>query len=206
MSENSLGHSSLLHMQTCNICEDLIEEQDVFLTCSTCHMHMHCVCWDLDAPVQVCEYLVNSLNNTCIRLFSPYCAADNHSSDIMRKLENRIRSLETKIADVDVSTCHSHPARKSNASVAACNTRPALPTNNRPHDNSIQSEVAETIDREQYKCNVIFCNMTVNGSNDVTKVESLLVHMTGKQPPPFHCRRIGKVITGKSRSIIPLLI
>ena len=60
-------------------------------------MHKYCVCWDPDIPVPVCEYLANSLNETCIRLFCPYCAADNHASDIMHKLEDRIRSLETKI-------------------------------------------------------------------------------------------------------------
>ena len=81
---------------------------------TTCHMHIHYVYWDPDAPVQECKYLANLLNNKCIRLFCPYCASDNHSSHIMRKLEDRIHSLETQMADVDVSTCHSYPARNKN--------------------------------------------------------------------------------------------
>ena len=83
------------------------------------------------------------------------------------------------MAEVNVSGDHYHTACKSYASVAPWNTRLASPATKWLHGNTIKSEIAEAIDQEWRKCNVIIDNMTDDGSDHVTRVESLLEYITG---------------------------
>ena len=59
---------------------------------------MHCVCWDPDAPEELCSYLSNaSDSNTRIRILCPLCASQQRS---LHYLEQSVCNLENCLSAI----------------------------------------------------------------------------------------------------------
>ena len=74
------------------------------------------------------------------------------------------------------------------------------PANNQ--DCTIQSEIAEVLEQDKRKKNIIIYNLTSSRTSDISRIEMLLEDITGYPPPAFYCRRIGKILAGKTRPVL----
>jgi hypothetical protein len=190
-SDNQVATVAKPANQKCCFCVNNIKDSEDFMFCYTCHKSMHCVCWDPDVPEQVLAYLVRaSCGNAGLRVYCATCAISTVT------LETRVQNIEAQLAP-------QQPA-KSYASVTASSS--SAPTSNMPpvnaQVNSFQYEIAEALEQEKRKKNVIIYNLTSSNDSDTSRVESLLVHVTGNPPPALSCRRLGKIIAGKTRPVL----
>ncbi len=201
--------STQAFVHNCGICEEIIEENDELLVCDTCHKHMHGVCWDPDAPTQVLAYLTNAGTNACVRVFCAQCAT---VTDIAQKIDQRMDKLEERLESAlrtlnDHSVGKSYAAVVQNQSAVAANQPTASPaaaprTTECSQPANIQNEIAEALDQERRKRNIVVFNLPATQASDSTRVSALFEHITGNRPPSFHCRRIGKLAQGKTQPIL----
>ena len=94
------------------------------------------------------------------------------------------------------------PAAISSKSYASAISKGAivLPPNDR--NCTIYSKIAELLEQEKRKKNIIIYNMTSSRKSDVSRIKMPLKDITGNSPPAFYCRRVGKTLAGKTRPVL----
>ena len=58
---------------------------------------MHSICWDVDIPTEVCEYLCKSKLNGTLSLLM-YCPTCSKLVDGLTNLDNGLRAVETSLS------------------------------------------------------------------------------------------------------------
>ena len=206
-SGDLINNPSNISMHDCCVYESGISKIDLYLQCNTCHSYMHGACWDNDASAQIYEYLLNASSNGCVhvRVYCHRCA----NRDILSKVDERIQKLEERI-ESSLRALSERPQDRTYATVAAQNI--AIPSNANPltqqpavqynRSGAIHNEVAEAMEKERRKRNIIVFNLLPSHSGDTVRLTALFEHLTGAKPPSFRSRRIGKPRTGKIQPVL----
>jgi hypothetical protein len=189
-----------ISMHNCCICEEEICSNVVYLKCKTCHKYMHGPCWDPDAPAQVCEYLSKVSSNAGVHVYCQHCVVLSNT-DVLSSINERIRKLEEHLSST-LRDFKDHSREKSYASYVAGEATVSPPSSLTPPSmqlkitasTGIQNEIAEAMDQERRKQNIVVFHMQSAPNGDTNRLTALFEHLTGTRPPSFRSCRLANLL------------
>ena len=190
---SSQSGASVSHNQVgkCSLCDELLYDSYYSSHCDNCGNSMHTVCWDPDAPLQVCKYLSESRVNENLAGLRVYCVYCVNIIDNMRNFESRLQAIEFSITSLQQLRDENKPSYAAVAKRNGNNLQPNSPPANTASSQapSVQEEVAEAFNKERRKLNVVIFNLAAksNTQNEDSVEEFFLDLVPGANATPLIC-------------------
>ena len=169
----------------CCICNNLISEKDNSLTFFQRNSNMYPSCFDLDLDDNVIVYLSKSSSN--FRLICHVCVTEPAGATNTCVIKKRLAAIEHQLARMNDNssnelscleplTIHLLPLQEKPTSVAT----EISGGNSHSRLIYIPDEIADALEKEKRKCNLIIYNLPPLSVNDAVRLGALFEHITGE--------------------------
>jgi hypothetical protein len=180
----------------CVICDDVCDDDVGVLRCDECHCFMHSVCWDPDVTTDVCDYISNCRSKDArgLRIYCVTCTADIVR---LKDLDSRLLAVEASISSIlanynitsSAAVAVNGAASHESINVSAANA--SIPPTVVSQSSTVQDEIAEALEKERRKANLVIFNIAAVATSDFDAMKSLIKDLTDDAAPSFSCNRLG---------------